>query len=226
MFDLDGNGKKEGSRDVVAALKGVDIWNIHGMCLDLEVLQPELKRGAKVWFYNGFEPRVGPTVIATEAVGPRTWPWVVFNSRLQGSCQWSFQEGAKPGDKPWTTGGSDKNPGDALFIYPGEELGLPEAAFASMRLKAYRRGMQDYEYLHAVATKDGKDGRAMAFAARVVSKPMTGKLDMKGFQDDASHERATVTVAGGDLRSWTHHPEGFEKVRIEMARYLTGAAAK
>jgi hypothetical protein len=225
-FDLDGNGKVEGSKDVVSALAGVDIWNIHGMCIDLDVLKPELTRGANVWFYNGFEPRVGPTVIATEGVGPRTWPWVVFNSKIHGSCQWSFLEGAKEGDKPWTTGGSAKNPGDALFMYPGDEHGLPDTVFPSLRLKAYRRGMQDCEYLHAVAAKDGKDGRAMAFAMRVASKPMSGKLDMKDFQDDASHERATVKVEGGDLRSWAHHPEAFEKVRFEMGEYLGGAAAR
>jgi hypothetical protein len=225
-FDLDGNGKVEGSRDVVAALAGVDIWNVHGLCLNLEALQPELKRGAKVWFYNGFEPRVGPTVIATEAVGPRTWPWVVFNSRMHGSCKWSFMEGAKPADKPWTTGGSLKNPGDALFLYPGDEHGMPDTVFPSMRLKAYRRGMQDYEYLHAVAAKDGNDGRAMAFALRVASRPIAGSLEMTDFQDDASHERATVKVAGGDLRSWPHHPEAFEKVRYEMGAYLGGPAAR
>ena len=225
-YDLDGNGKVEGSKDVVSALAGVDIWNIHGMCIDLDVLKPELKRGAKVWFYNGFEPRVGPTVVATEGVGPRTWPWVVFVSGIHGACQWSFQEGAKSGDTPWTTGGSPKNPGDAMFMYPGDEHGMTNTVFPSMRLKAYRRGMQDYEYLHAVATKDGKDGQAMAFATRVASKPMTGKLDMKDFQDDASHERATVKVEGGDLRSWPHHPEAFEKVRYEMGKYLGGVVTR
>ncbi len=225
-FDLDGNGKVEGSKDVVSALAGVDLWNINGMCINLDVLQPAIKRGAKVWFYNGFEPRVGPTVIATEAVGPRTWPWVVFNSRMHGCCQWSFLESATSADKPWSTGGSPVNPGAALFMYPGDELGMPDAVFPSMRLKAYRRGMQDYEYLHAVAAKDGRDGQAMAFAFRVVSRPITGSLDMTGFQDDASHERATVKVAGGDQRSWPHHPGVFEKVRDEMGEYLGGASAK
>lgn len=225
-FDLDGNGKMEGSKDVVSALAGVDLWNIHGMCINLDVLQPALKRGAKVWFYNGFEPRVGPTAIATEAVGPRTWPWVVFTSRMHGCCQWHFLSGAKPTDKPWTTGGSPLNPGDALFMYPGDELGMTNSVFSSIRLKAYRRGMQDYEYLHAVATKDGHDKKAMAFAVRGASRPMTGSLDMKDFQDDASHERATVKVAGGDQRCWPHHPEAFEKVRYEMGEYLGGTAAR
>lgn len=225
-LDLDGNGKAEGATDVVAALTGVDLWNINGMCIDLDVLQPAIKRGAKVWFYNGFEPRVGPTVIATEAVGPRTWPWVVFTSRMHGSCKWYFLEGAGPTEKPWTTGGSRVNPGDALFMYPGNELGLPDTIFSSMRLKAYRRGMQDYEYLHAVAVKDGDDKRAMAFSVRGASRPMTGSLAMKDFQDDASNERATVKVTGGDQRCWPHHPEVFEKVRYEMGEYLGGAAAR
>jgi hypothetical protein len=225
-FDLDGNGEVEGSKDVVSALPGVDLWNVQGMCVNLDVLQPALKRGAKVWFYNGYEPRVGPTVIGTEAVGPRTWPWVVFTSRMHGSCQWHFLDGAKPADKPWTTGGSPVNPGSALFMYPGDGLGLPDTVFPSMRLKAYRRGMQDYEYLYAVAVKDGHDKQAMAFAVRGASRPMTGSLDMKDFQDDASHERATVKVEGGDQRCWPHHPEVFEKVRCEMGEYLGGATVR
>lgn len=225
-FDLDGDGKVEGSKDVVSALADVDLWNVHGLCINLDVLQPAIKRGAKAWFYNGYEPRVGPTVIATEAVGPRTWPWVVFNSRIHGSCQWHFMAGAKSADKPWTTGGSKTNPGAALFMYPGEQHGLPDSVFPSMRLKAYRRGMQDYEYLHAVAAKDGNDKRAMAFALRVATRPMTGSLDMKDFQDDAANERAIVKVEGGDLRCWPHHPEAFEKVRYEMGAYLGGGAAK
>jgi hypothetical protein len=225
-LDLDGNGKEEGAKDVVSALPGVDLWNVNGMCIDLDVLQPAIKRGAKVWFYNGFEPRVGPTVIATEAVGPRSWPWVVFTSHMHGSCKWYFLEGAKSTDKPWTTGGSLANPGDALFMYPGDEHGMPDVIFPSIRLKAYRRGMQDYEYLHAVAVKDGNDKRAMAFSVRGASRPMTGALDMKDFQDDASNERATVKVVGGDQRCWPHHPEAFENVRYEMGEYLGGAAAR
>jgi hypothetical protein len=35
-----------------------------------------------------------------------------------------------------------------------------------------------------------------------------------------------VKVEGGDLRSWAHHPEAFEKVRFEMGEYLGGAAAR
>jgi hypothetical protein len=55
---------------------------------------------------------------------------------------------------------------------------------------------------------------------------MTGSLEMKDFQDDAANERATVKVAGGDLRCWPHHPEAFEKVRYEMGEYLGGASGR
>ena len=223
-FDLDGNGRKEGSSDVVSALPGVDLWNVHGLCLDLKALKPAIDRGARVWFYNGFEPRVGPTTIAAEALGPRTWPWVVFLSRMQGCCQWSFLHGAGKDDKPWSNGGvsgKNRHAGDALFIYPGVELGLEGEAFPSMRLKAYRRGMQDYEYFRALAKKDGKDGPAMDIAKGAVARSMTEKLDMKGFQDDAANERATVVVAGGDTRSWSHDPAVFEKVLSDVAAALS-----
>jgi hypothetical protein len=50
---------------------------------------------------------------------------------------------------------------------------------------------------------------------------MTEKLDMKGFQDDAANERATVVVAGGDTRSWSHDPAIFEKVLSDVAAALS-----
>lgn len=43
------------------------LWNVNGLRIDLAALKPAMDRGASVWFYNGYEPRVGPTVIGGEA---------------------------------------------------------------------------------------------------------------------------------------------------------------
>jgi hypothetical protein len=36
----------------------------------------------------------------------------------------------------------------AVFFYPGLQIGLPDRCIPSLRLKDYRRGAQDYEYLY------------------------------------------------------------------------------
>lgn len=93
-YDLDGDGTKERAKDVVDALgASVGLWCINGSRIDLKALAPVIERGVPVWFYNGYEPRLGPTVIGSEAVGPRTWTWVAWNSDLAGMTIWSFLYG-------------------------------------------------------------------------------------------------------------------------------------
>ena len=217
-YDLDGNGKAEGGRDVAAAFPGVPLWNVNGLRLDLAALKPAMDRGSHVWFYNGYEPRVGPTVIGAEALGPRTWPWVVWNSRIHGMCVWHFCNQTGQEDRPWETAGVGReNPhaGDALLVYPGDGVGRPGEAFASMRLKAFRRGMQDYEYLYHLASKDGNRNRVARYSAPAVAGALNDRLLQTGLGDDAVGEKARMQMAG-DGRHWSHDPAAFEKARHEI----------
>lgn len=229
-YDLDGDGQVEGPKDVVDALGGaVGLWNINGLSIDLDVLRPVLRGGGQVWFYNGFEPRVGPTLIGTEALGPRTWPWVVWNSDIHGMCHWHFLWGTNL--KPWVTGGigpgrrDNKHPGNAMFVYPGQDVGLPERAFPSIRLKAIRRGMQDYEYFRLLAQADGRPDRARYFSTRVVRNSLSQRLEVRDFGDDVAGDVARGPVRG-DGRHWSHHPEAFEKVRYRMGEILSQSRSR
>ena len=220
-YDLDGDGKLEKSGDVVDSLGDIiGLWAINGSRLSLDAMKPVMKRGIPVWFYNGYEPRVGPTLIGTEALGPRTWPWIVWNSRLQGTCMWSFLHRYK--DSAWVTGGSkSKNPGEALFFYRGKGVGLKGQMFMSMRLKAFRRGMQDYEYLYLLSKKDRKTNRADKYAVSVVKNNINVKLNMEGIKDDEVNEVSTGKLSDGDKRHWSHNPEDFEKVRYRIGKLLS-----
>lgn len=222
-YDLDGDGKKEGSRDVVDALgHGVGIWDINGSRINMKALAPIIRRGVPVWFYNGYEPRVGPTVTGSEGVGLRTWPWITWNSGLNGMEMWNFLEGYS--NRPWKTGGvvkgGNKHAGFALFFYPGEDVGAPGEVFVSMRLKAIRRGMQDYEYFYLLAKKDGRKDRALAYAARVVRNTINVKLDVEDIIDDEVGEVAGPKLSKGDKRHWSHNPEDFERIRYRVGALL------
>ena len=216
-YDLDGDGIMEGAKDVVDALgNSVGLWCINGSRIDLDVLAPIINKGVPVWFYNGYEPRLGPTVIGAEAIGPRTWAWVTWNSDLAGMTIWSFLLGYF--EQPWTKPGG-KHPGDALYFYPGKNVGAPEKVFVSMRLKAFRRGMQDYEYLYLLAIKDGDKNRAKHFSSQVVKNALNIKLDIK-LGDDEVQEIVAFKKSKEDKRHWSHNPEDFEKIRYKIGRIL------
>jgi len=200
-FDLDGDGRREGPKDVVGALGSTlpIIWDVNGKRMVLDPLRPVQKKGSQVWFYNGYEPRVGSTVIGGEAVGPRTWAWVNWNSETQGMTVWACLYGAE--ERPWTTAGTGE-PGNALHIYPGHDVGMPDKAFASIRLKAFRRSMQDYEYFHMLAERDGNRNRANALCRSVVKHNIDGVAWPKG------------------KPHWSHDPEAFDKVRYQIGAIL------
>ena len=216
-YDLDGDGKKEGAKDVVDALgASVGLWCINGSRIDLKALAPVIKKGVPVWFYNGYEPRLGPTVIGGEAVGPRTWTWVAWNSDLAGMTIWSFLLGYF--EQPWNKPGG-KHPGDALYFYPGKNVGAPGKVFVSMRLKAFRRGIQDYEYLYLLTKKDGNKKRARRFSSQVVKNALNIKLEMKS-GDDEVQEIVAFKKSKGDKRHWSHNPEDFEIIRYKIGIIL------
>ena len=156
-YDLDGDGKRERSKDVVDALgDSIDLWNVHGNCIDAELLAPLIKAGkAQAWFYNGYKPRVGTKLVNEEGVGLRTWPWIVWLSGISGCCDWHFLH--KVRNREIFHRSNDKQtPGDAQYVYPGQQIGL-SGPIGSIRLKIIRRGLQDYEYLWLLSQK--KDGR-------------------------------------------------------------------
>jgi len=57
----------------------------------------------------------------------------------------TFDEARKRGGK--REAGDTLQNGGGVFLYPGVEVGLPQAVIVSQRAKEFRRGAQDYEYL-------------------------------------------------------------------------------
>ena len=71
-----------------------------------------------------------------------------------------------------------------------------------MRLKAFRRGMQDYEYFHMLAERDGNRDRANALCRSVVKH----NIDGVAWPEGKPH--------------WSHDPEAFDKVRHQIGAIL------
>jgi hypothetical protein len=83
----------------------------------------------------------------------RAWAWRVWLNGGDGLLPWNAVRGAQAWDRaePLTV------------FYPGSKFGRREP-FASLRLKAYRRGQQDVEYLALLASQSGWDRDAVTRA--------------------------------------------------------------
>jgi hypothetical protein len=106
-------------------------------------------------------------------VAMRAWCWRAWLDGADGIVPWNTVDGGM--------GAWDVADAQTLF-YVGRKFGSPEP-FASLRMKAYRRGQQDIEYLILLAARQGWDREA-------VSRAAAGALDLtqqtrRESQDDA-----------------------------------------
>ena len=92
--------------------------------------------------------------------------------------------------------------------YAGSKFGRTEP-FESMRLKAYRRGQQDVEYMVLLAAKNGWDREA-------VSRAVRASLDLSA-EDKVAYEEDAGTV-----RFLKARDADFDGLRLRVARSLMG----
>jgi hypothetical protein len=188
-----------------------DIWNVHGDCLNPDVLN--MKSGSPwtdVWFYNGFDPSMGPELINGESLGFRTWQWVVWQNRLSGLCDWEF--GWIRDKQVFREMNSTQGPLNMrylrnVYVYPGEQIGLDGLPLPSIRMKMMRRSNQDYEYLWLVSEKTGN----REFADRIVNRLLKKSL------------RAARPLDGPitpDPDTWSHRPADWYEARLEIAKEI------
>ncbi|MEK7690220.1 MAG: glycoside hydrolase domain-containing protein, partial [Bdellovibrionota bacterium] len=178
--------------------------------------------GKKGFMYNGKRPASGSFAIEDDGVALRQLPWGQYKLGIDRWFFWEstyyndyqsgrgenhlFTEGLtfgtdeKADESIGRTGWNYSN-GDGVLLYPGtdtvfpaESLGL-EGPIASLRLKHWRRGIQDVEYL---ALARARDSTAVdAIIARMVPKALWeyGVTDPK----DPTWVRTDV--------SWSANPE-------------------
>jgi len=143
----------------------VDIWcSGNGFPEDMDQRR---KAGDKIWTYNG-GPDGASVIIDTYGLNCRSWAWTAWRYNIEGWFLWdctywvdkhnlrgqekkqtdlwsnplTFDQRRNPKTK-WPDWGN----GDGTFLYPGYEKGI-DGPISSFRMKAFRRGMQDYEYLY------------------------------------------------------------------------------
>jgi MYXO-CTERM domain-containing protein len=120
-------------------------------------------QGKETWVYNGVLPRTGSFLLDDDAVSPRVNGWLSAMYRIP---RWFYWESthwyAAHGDEPvdpfvepeFRNDDGDWANGDGVLLYPGTQrdafdehsIGV-EAVLPSIRLKNWRRGIEDAGYL-------------------------------------------------------------------------------
>src|SRR5205823_3872847 len=124
---------------------------------------------------------------------------------------YNFQGGEKEIDvfaqaRNFSNSAGDEANGDGLLFYPGQDRVFPQedhgvrGPLPSIRLKEFRRGLQDYEYL-VLARRLGHGKQAGAIVARTVPAALWEARDR-------------------DSPSWSLHGDDWDAARLQLARLI------
>jgi len=220
LYRVDGGPPK-----VVRAvgLENMGIWCVNG---NVRYTHPEeqreiIRHGGQIWVYSSNsarEPCIAAPYIDTEALALRTWGWIPWKYRdtVTTMCEWGtfFHANGKRWRDPTIAaalGGKQVLNGDALLIYPGEFVGF-DGPVPSIRLKALRRGSQDFEYMWLLARRTADESAVDEIVNSVLFRAMHEAL--KPGQDYwKPRER--------DSRS--HDPARWDEARRKLARAILHA---
>jgi hypothetical protein len=121
---------------------------------------PRKALGEKIALYNGTRPAFGqPEALDNHLTDNRVNPWIAFKYDVDQFFLWSvgFVTTIDPPRNVWVDNydGQPSSPtwGAGQYVYPGKDVAFPgesrgvDGPIVSMRMKNFRRGMQDYEYL-------------------------------------------------------------------------------
>lgn len=139
------------------------------------------KRGKSVWVYNGSLPHTGTFLLDADAISPRVNGWLAAIDAIPQwfyweSTYWYDRHGRTPVD-PFADAESFHNDdgdwadGDGVLLYPGRQrdffqehsLGF-DGVVASIRLKNWRRGIEDAGYVRLARARDPERADAIVRA--------------------------------------------------------------
>lgn len=195
-----------------------------------------------LWAYNGGRPAAGGLSIEEEASAPRSIPWAMYKKHVQRYFYWmstyytNYQASLGPtdvfttaktfgridvpsdpqkGETGWMYGN-----GDGVLIYPGTDMDFPASSygvpgpFAGLRLKYWRRGLQDIEYLELLKKRRGEE------AVRLILSRLIPKVLWEVDVPDPGDPTWARTNT-----SWPEAWEDWERVRLEIADLIEEAAS-
>jgi len=163
----------------------------------------------ELWLYNGGRPAHGMTNTEGEATDWRTIPWALRKRNVPLYFYWmstyytNYQAGegavnvfqrartfgihgansTTDGEEGWMYGN-----GDGVLLYPGTDFAFPNESydvwgpFVSLRMKYWRRGLQDVEYIELFKQRCGEEA-AQAYIQRMMPKALWEVGDKKWYPE-------------------------------------------
>ncbi len=195
--------------------KEVELLVCHTVEFDAEVLAGYARKGVESWFYGPmiYEQRKNSgcgsnTFLDLDLLVNRAIGWIGWKYR-SGWVQWEFDWNAFAS---WYEAENFKEPerifnGSGQLIYRGAVMGY-DCPIPSIRLKAQRRGLQDYEYFWLLSQKTGSKDAADRLVTRVVYKQPFGEKAMF------------------DTEIWKNNPDEWETTRIDAGAAIAARSQK
>jgi hypothetical protein len=178
-------------RDQIPGLIDIDCTSQHLFTKNRYLMDNRNRFGRTYWNYASTNhPR-------ETNVAMRAWCWRAWVSGADAVVPWNTVRGMESWDRaePLTV------------FYPGRKFGLNEP-FGCLRLKAFRRGEQDVEYMTLLARRKGWDREAVARAV-AQALDLTGEATRQ-YDEDA-----------GSIRFDRVADEALDELRLRVAAALT-----
>jgi len=184
--------------------------------------------GNKLWAYNGEDPGAGSADTEDDGVSMRQIPWAQYKKQID---RWFYWYANPPAPLDWFTqsvtwgtasyydpvlgqsGYDGTSNGNGLLVYPGTSVYNPadsynvNGPFASLRLKEWRRGVQDADYLTLAAQYDPV----------AVSSILSGVVPKVLWEYPAPYPNSYA----GEGISWSADPDRWEAARAALAQIIS-----
>ena len=211
QYRIDGGYSPEAMKKLSSQ---VNLWVCHTVAYDPDLVVQYRKLGVETWFY-------GPMIYERQensGCGSNTFTDLdLLVNRGIGWAGWKYQAGWVEWEFDWNAYAAWYEPenfkdehrvynGSGQLIYRGATLDYQEP-IPSIRLKAQRRGLQDYEYFWLLG-QAGQQQAADSIVNRIV------------------HKRPFGVTAMGDIDVWKNDPEEWERARWEAGELVNRAGKK
>ena len=207
-------------------------WAPNGSACNPAFYAERMKAGETVWFYHSGHPCIGVHCVNASGIELRTWGTICWRYGITGSWWWAmdYPNPAAPYAKPQYKDG-DTRWGNGVAFYPGarlKDVGLPniDGPVASLRMKAYRRGLQDYEY-GWLLKQAGKGALADERIRQVIPKALTEASGTslnaaEGNKSATSEQRGGAVSARGGANGppWSTDANDWYRMREDLAAAL------
>jgi len=225
------------ARASTPSLDAPTAWARFGITSEWQDAVDELKAnpGKSIYMYNGLRPASGSFATEDDGVALRELAWGQYKMGIDRWLYWestyynNFQGGTGQTDvfRTAQTFGGEPDPddargenafnyynGDGVLFYPGTDMVFPNESYdvlgpiASLRLKQWRRGIQDADYLTMAAAIDPQR------VAEIVNEIIPTVLWELGVEElnDPSYVLADI--------SWPTDPDAWEAARAELANII------